>query len=236
MSGVTSTPDLSEVYTWPEGWWVRAMLVQTIDGAFFGPDGKSRSISSDTDRQVLMETRRLADVVLVGAQTIRSERYRPMVAKQEWQSARSDRGCGPAPVVAIVSASLNLPWEEPLFGESAITPLVFTDGSADPKAKDQARLMQESGKVEIVQLPNLPASVLSELRARGYQRIVCEGGPRLLRDLFPVIDELDITYAPMILGSAPTTASVNELPVRTNWRLDQHWEHEGFVFTKYVRA
>ena len=236
MSGVTSTPDLSEVYAWPEGWWVRAMMVQTIDGAFFGPDGKSRSISSDTDRQVLMETRRLADVVLVGAQTIRSERYRPMVAKQEWHSARSDRGCGPAPVVSIVSASLDLPWEEPLFGESAITPLVFTDGSADPKAKDQARLMQESGKVEIVQLPNLPASVLSELRARGYQRIVCEGGPRLLRELFPVIDELDITYAPMVLGSEELTSPVKDLPVRTNWRLDQHWEHEGFVFTKYVRA
>lgn len=211
-------------------------MVQTIDGAFFGPDGKSRSISSETDRRVLLETRRLADVVLVGAQTIRSERYRPMLAKPEWQMARANLGCAPAPVVAMVSSSLDLPWEEPLFGESALTPLVFTDGSASKEAKDSARAMAKAGNVEIIEVTDLPGSVLTELRARGYRRIVCEGGPRLLRNLFPLIDELDITFSPMLMGLESTAPTSEDLPTRTDWTLDQYWEHEGFVFTKYVRA
>lgn len=227
---------LAEIYTWPSGWWVRAMMVQTLDGAFFGPDGKSRSISSDRDREVLVEARRLADVVLVGAQTIRAERYRPMVAKPEWQSARTVIGAASAPVVAIVSASLDLPWDEPMFGESTITPLVFTDGSASIDRTRHAREVEAAGRVEIIECESLPRDVLRVLRDRGFLRIVCEGGPRLLRDLFPEIDEIDLTIAPMILGQDPAASDSVEEPNRVDWKLDFVWEHEGFVFNKFVRA
>lgn len=239
---MSAIPDLAQVYFWPEGWWVRAMMVQTIDGAFFGPDGKSRSISSDTDRDVLVEARRLADVVLVGAQTIRAERYRPMVAKPEWQEARALAGLQPAPVVAIVSPSLDLPWEEPLFGGSEITPLVYTSGVAAADAKEIASHVQDQGRVEIVEIPidpengSLPRRALDDLRERGYSRIVCEGGPRLLRELFPVIQELDLTISPLILGSPVPGEGVEAVPARVDWKLDRYWEHEGFVFSKYLRA
>jgi riboflavin biosynthesis pyrimidine reductase len=233
---LTAEDPLAEIYTWPKGWWVRAMMVQTLDGAFFGPDGKSRSISSDRDREVLVEARRLADVVLVGAQTIRAERYRPMVAKPEWQSARTAIGAASAPVVAIVSASLDLPWEEPLFGQSAITPLVFTDGSASIDRTRHAREVESAGRVEIIECESLPRDVLRVLRDRGFLRIVCEGGPRLLRDLFPEIDEIDLTIAPMILGQDPAASDSVAEPNRVDWKLDFVWEHEGFVFNKFVRA
>ncbi len=229
-------PELAEIYAWPPVWWVRAMMVQTIDGAFFGPDGKSRSISSDRDREVLVEARRLADVVLVGAQTIRTERYRPMVAKPEWQSARAAIGAQPAPVVAIVSASLDLPWEEPLFGESAVTPIVFTDGSASKERTLMAEEVQVAGRVEIIECASLPLDALEVLRKRGFTRIVCEGGPRLLRDLFSKIDEIDLTIAPMLLGQDSSVSDPSEEPNRVDWKLDYVWDHEGFVFNKFVRA
>ncbi len=229
-------PELAEIYSWPPGWWARAMMVQTIDGAFFGPDGKSRSISSDRDREVLVEARRLADVVLVGAQTIRTERYRPMVAKPEWQAARAAIGAQPAPVVAIVSASLDLPWEEPLFGESAITPMVFTDGSATRERTLIAEEIQSTGRVEIIECASLPLDALEVLRQRGFTRIVCEGGPRLLRDLFSEIDEIDLTIAPMLIGQDVPASDADLEPNRIDWILEYVWDHEGFIFNKYVRA
>jgi riboflavin biosynthesis pyrimidine reductase len=230
------TENLAEIYNWPDGWWIRAMMVQTIDGAFYGPDGKSRSISSERDREVLMETRRLAEVVLVGAQTIRSERYRPMVAKPEWQEARAIAGISPAPVVAIVSSSLDLPWEEPIFGESVHTPLVFTDGRASSSAALSAEKVQAEGRVEIIRCDTLPDGVLDVLRKRGFNRVVCEGGPRLLRDLFPMIDEINLTIAPMLLGREVGLPDPDEEPNQVNWNLDYVWEHEGFVFSKYLRG
>lgn len=229
-------PELAEIYAWPPIWWIRAMMVQTIDGAFFGPDGKSRSISSDRDREVLVEARRLADVVLVGAQTIRVERYRPMVAKPEWQSARAAIGAQSAPVVAIVSASLDLPWEEPLFGESAITPIVFTDGSASRERTLMAEEIQAAGRVEIIECASLPLDALEVLRKRGFTRIVCEGGPRLLRDLFSEIDEIDLTIAPMLIGQDVPAGVVDLEPNRIDWTLDYVWDDEGFIFNKFVRA
>jgi riboflavin biosynthesis pyrimidine reductase len=229
-------PELAEIYSWPPGWWARAMMVQTIDGAFFGPDGKSRSISSDRDREVLVEARRLADVVLVGAQTIRTERYRPMVAKPEWQAARAAIGAQPAPVVAIVSASLDLPWEEPLFGESAITPMVFTDGSATRERILMAEEIQAAGRVEIIECASLPLDALEVLRQRGFTRIVCEGGPRLLRDLFSEIDEIDLTIAPMLIGQDVPASDADLEPNRIDWTLEYVWDDEGFIFNKYVRA
>ena len=233
---VEGVPELAEIYSWPPVWWVRAMMVQTIDGAFFGPDGKSRSISSDRDREVLVEARRLADVVLVGAQTIRTERYRPMVAKPEWQSARAAIGAQPAPVVAIISVSLDLPWEEPLFGESAITPMVFTDGSATKERTLMAEEIQAAGRVEIIECASLPLDALEVLRQRGFTRIVCEGGPRLLRDLFSEIDEIDLTIAPMLVGQELPAGVVDLEPNRIEWTLDYVWDDEGFIFNKYVRA
>jgi riboflavin biosynthesis pyrimidine reductase len=242
MSQTSKDVDLGEFYVWPDKWWVRAMMVQSLDGAHAGPDGKSRSISSERDREVLQETRRLSDVVLVGAETIRAERYRPMVAKAQWQDARANAGLTPAPVVAIVSASLDLPWEEPLFGESEFTPLVFTGGTASVERTAIAQEMVTAGKVEIIVCSDLPVGALDVLRERGLTRIVCEGGPNLLATLNPHVDELDLTIAPMLVGrqvpspidsESESQSAVGEL---IDWKLSGFWEYEGFVFTRYVRA
>ena len=121
-------------------------MVMTLDGATVGHDGLSGSISGAADKRVFMETRRLADVVLVGAGTIRAERYRPMVAKPEWQDARVDAGLAPAVQVVIVSGRLDLPWDEPLFSDSTLPVIVVTSESADARqlavANDHAQVWQ----------------------------------------------------------------------------------------------
>ena len=139
-------------------------------------------------------------------------------------------------MVAIVSSSLDLPWEEELFGESTITPIVFTDGSASAENQRKAREVQSDGRVEIITCASLPADALEVLRARGYSRIVCEGGPRLLQDLFPLIHEIDLTIAPLLLGTQEASVEKEERPNQVNWNLDYIWDHEGFIFNKYVRA
>jgi hypothetical protein len=50
--------------------------VITPAGEFAGPDGSSRSISSEADRKLLIALRSLADVIVVDAATARREKYR----------------------------------------------------------------------------------------------------------------------------------------------------------------
>ena len=140
--GPLAVDDLPAAYPWPPGrLWVRAMMVMTLDGATVGPDGRSRSISSVGDRRVFNAARRFSDVVLIGAGTFRAERYRPM-RWTEGGGAGPNRpqGLARAPQVAIVSGSLDLPWEEPIFAESDVPQPVDRDQrggrprAAEPRA------------------------------------------------------------------------------------------------------
>lgn len=226
--------DLAERYPWPDGPWLRVMMAMTFDGAVAGADGRSGSISSPTDRQVLAETRRLADVVLVGAATIRAERYRPMVQREEWQAARAEARLRGAPVVAIVSGRLDLPWEEPLFSASEFTPIVFySDAATD------ASIARAAGAADLVHLPGSEVSAVSvvdALHARGLTRIVCEGGPILVRSLLERdrVDEVDLTLSPVFAGGTAADSNAVELPEH-RWTLDWVLEDDGFVFTRYLR-
>lgn len=226
--------DLAERYPWPDHPWLRVMMAMTFDGAVAGADGRSGSISSPTDRQVLAETRRLADVVLVGAATIRAERYRPMVQREKWQAARTEARLRSAPVVAIVSGRLDLPWEEPLFSESEFTPIVFYSDAATTDA-----IARAEGAADLVHIPGADVSagaVVDELNARGLTRIVCEGGPILVRSLLDAdrVDEVDLTLSPVFAGGVSDHAGVVELPAH-RWTLDWVLEDHGFVFTRYLR-
>jgi len=233
-TGPLTAGDLAEAYPWPDQpRWVRAMMVTSLDGAFAGGDGRSRSLSSTPDRQVMAEARRLSDVVLVGAQTIRAERYRPMRAKPEHAAARAAAGLAPAPVIVVVSASLELPWDEPMFAESAVRPIVVTVEPADPQrlrtaAEHADLLVHPGGRVE------LPL-MLDQLGERGLRRVVCEGGPRLLAKLVTaeLVDEVDLSVAPLMPGGGQwSTGSPSTDPAR--FTLGHVIEADGFLFNRYL--
>lgn len=65
---------LAESYGSWEG--IRTNHVVTSLGSFTGPDGSSRSISSETDLELMLALRRKAEVLVVDAKTARLEGYR----------------------------------------------------------------------------------------------------------------------------------------------------------------
>ena len=230
--GTLEAGGLAQAYPWPaSGRWVRAMMVTALDGSATGPDGVSGSISSRADRAVLAEVRRLSDAVLIGAGTLRAERYTPMLGKAADARERSDLGLAPAPVVAVVSGSLDLPWDEPLFRDSAIRPIVITTASADRGSLATAR-----EHADVIAVPGErvgAAAIIEALVGRGLNRIVCEGGPSLLSDLVvaELIDEADIAVSPMMVGNGHETAGT---PVLVRFHLAQVITEDGFLFGRYL--
>jgi riboflavin biosynthesis pyrimidine reductase len=237
QTGALAISDLPAAYPWPDqARWLRAVMVTALDGATVGSDGRSRSISSGGDQQVFSAVRRFADVVLIGANTFRAERYRPMKAQPADASIRAGLGLAPAPVVAILSGSLDLPWEEPIFAESAIRPMVVTTEAADPE-----RLSTAGRHADLLVLPGSDldlAALLDRFEQRGLRRMVCEGGARLLSTIarLDLLDEVDLSIAPlMACGGQVTTGSPVVLPPR--FELAQVVaDADGFLFTRYVRS
>ena len=70
--------DLREVYAAPETPWLRVNMVSTIDGAATGESGLTASINNEPDQRVFRLLRELADCVVVGAGTARTEGYPPL--------------------------------------------------------------------------------------------------------------------------------------------------------------
>ncbi len=125
------------------GGWLRANFVSTVDGGAWGPDHLSGSINDDADWRVFRVLRALADVVLVGAGTVRTEGYGAMRLSTQAAAWRRAHGLAEQPVFALVSGRLDLDPASPVFTEAPVRPLVLTVGSAP--AERRARLEEALG-------------------------------------------------------------------------------------------
>ncbi|MFM1964963.1 MAG: hypothetical protein RL134_688 [Actinomycetota bacterium] len=212
---------IDDDYPWPSGPWIRALFVMALDGAFAGPDGRSGSISGPADLEVLIAVRRWSDAVVVGAATMRLERYKPMRAKEVVSAERLAQGRSAAPRLVIVSSSLDLPWSDPAYSESALPPLIVTTERSSSEARDRVPatcelLIAPGDRVD-------PLWLREQLIERGMERIVCEGGRSLLDDFARagVIDEWALT-----LSGRAGASEFTPVAVRTE---------DSFVFTRFVR-
>ncbi len=163
-----------------------------------------------------------------------------MLAKPEWQEARQAAGLAAAPQVVVVSGRLDLPWDEPMFTESALPVIVATTEAADESALEQARRYAE---VVAFGADTLDVNALVQwMHGRGLQRIVCEGGEALLDTLVraDLVDEMDLTISPVLAGggflSEPPTDARNPATGRyPQFALAHEFVDEGFVFCRFLR-
>ncbi|MFI2432756.1 pyrimidine reductase family protein [Streptomyces sp. NPDC018693] len=239
-----SLAELADAYAYPEAApgepraWLRANMVSTLDGAA-QHDGRSQPISNAVDMRIFGTLRALADVVVVGAETVRQEGYRPARARAEFAERRAAAGQGPAPAIAVVSASLDLDFSLPLFTSPLVPTLVLTGAAAAP---DRIATAEKSGARVVVAGDGVgvePARAVRALAELGHTRLLTEGGPRLLGQLVAagVLDELCLTVSPMLTaGDAQRIAGGPSVAVPHRFALVSLLEEDGFLFSRYRRS
>ncbi|MEU8223823.1 pyrimidine reductase family protein [Kribbella sp. NPDC048915] len=213
---------------------VRANFVTSLDGAV-AIDGRSKALSSDSDSRVFSIIRRLADVVLVGAGTIRDEGYTPLRLSGASRAWRTDAGLAENPTLAIVSSRLELSPSDPVF-RSAVRPIVVTHAASPPERREQlgevAELLVLGAKA--VDLP----AVLDEFHGRGMGQILTEGGPLLLGALTAagLLDELCLTLAPVLAGpGAGRIIDGEPVPARRMRLQTRLAAADDYLFFRYLR-
>jgi riboflavin biosynthesis pyrimidine reductase len=231
-----SHDDLVEIYAYPhDRRWVRANFVTTLDGAAQGSDSKSGTLSSAGDRDLFALLRSLCDVVIVGANTTRVEGYQPIRPSELDMSTRSRLGLAPVPTVAVVSRSLEIE-SSLLAGGDAPTIVVTTREAVEAngeRASDATALIVAGERsVDF-------GAALDELAARGLQRVLCEGGPGLMRDLVSSgrLDELCLTIRPLIVaGDRFRIARGDAIAPDCRMALRSLLQFDGDLFARYVRG
>jgi riboflavin-specific deaminase-like protein len=186
---------------------VRVNFVSSIDGAATD-HGLSAGLSGEADKRVFDILRRLCDVVLVGAGTLRAEGYGPMRLDRASVQWRRANGLPDQPVFAIVSGKLDLDAASTVFTEAPVRAIVVTVGTS-PRAKKEA--LRRVAEVLVCGEARLDAGLmLAELARRGLRQVLCEGGPHLFGTLLEAdcVDELCLTISPLIeAGDAPRVAA-----------------------------
>jgi riboflavin biosynthesis pyrimidine reductase len=191
-------------------------MIASVDGGTSWR-GVSGSLGGPADKKLFGVIRSLADVVLVGAGTMREEHY------------------GPSSVpIAVVTRSASLDWQSPFFTEAEARPIVLTVEDAPEENLEHAAEVADvvfagRGGVDL-------RIAVDELGSRGFRRLLAEGGPTLNSQLARagVLDELCLTVSPMLLaGDAKRILAGAELSEPVGLQLRSVLEDESYLFLRY---
>jgi riboflavin biosynthesis pyrimidine reductase len=209
--------------------WVAMNFVATVDGRAT-IEGRSGPIGSRTDTAMLAGLRTRFDAVMIGAGTMRVERYGRPVPNQAKRERREEMGFSREPLMVLVSGRLDLPWDAPLFTEGEGEVLVFTASEAEPP--ETATPLSVVRHERVVDL----AAALGHLRReRGVRALLSEGGPRLYGQMQAagLVDDLFLTISPKLAGGEAPRIVEGELPGVAPLELAWLLEEDGELFARY---
>ncbi|AOW92488.1 hypothetical protein BFN03_06640 [Rhodococcus sp. WMMA185] len=231
---------LRELYAYPRHLprpWIRTNFVCSVDGAV-SVDGRSGALGTPADKQVYDTLRELADVVVVGAGTVRAEDYGGVRIGPDGRQRRIESGMSDLPPIAVVSARAHLDPHSRLFADTDVTPIVFTCADADPgKVSDLANAgarVVTAGEHEVTS-----TGLVTALDELGLRRVLCEGGPSLFGRLAgdDCVDELCLTTAPVLAGgTAGRIATSPRAQVTAMTPAHILADSDGTVLTRWVRV
>jgi riboflavin biosynthesis pyrimidine reductase len=243
--GPTDTVDesrLTDFYAYPDNLqscWVRGNMIASVDGGATD-DGKAGGLAGVGDRALFALMRHAADVILVGAATVRIENYSGAQLSVAQRQARQRRGQAEVPPIAVVTQTGDLDPGARLFTRTEVPPLILTCS----RSVDEIR--QRLGAVaEVIDASGRDpdgvdgATALKILAERKLFRVLTEGGPLFLSLLIEngLLDELCLTVAPILVGGVARRIATGPGQVHTKMRRTHLLtDDEGYLYTRYLRG
>ena len=227
-----------------------ANFVSSVDGvvAFQDRDNSGSIISGrrESDRFVMGLLRACADIVLIGAGTLRTtpealwtagDIYPPATA--EYAELRRWAGRAAYPRLAVVTGRGDIDPDHRALQEGAL--LLTGEASAE-----RLRAVVPASSTVIPAGPGTSVDInraLEILRSEGGALLLCEGGPALIGQLVQrgTLDELFLTLAPALAGRRkddPRAALIDgvafEPDALLRGRLASIRQDESFLFLRYL--
>lgn len=236
--GSLTDDDITAVYAVDDraSAWFRVNFVSSIDGAGTH-DGLTAGLGTPADRRVFDILRRLSDVVLVGAGTVRAEGYGPMRLDAPGVDWRLAHGLSAQPVFCIVSASLDLDPAHRIFTDAPVRPVVVTVASAP---SDGRSALGEVADVVVAGDTTVDISrTKSVLAERGLTQIHSEGGPRLFADALALdaVDEICLTISPLTEGPGAGRIVAGDTDgIQRRMSLASVLSSDGTLLLRYLRT
>lgn len=213
--------------------WVVANMVTSLDGAT-SADGVSGPLGAPADKVVFRALRAVADVVLVGAGTVRAESYGPPILAERVQRERVAAGRTPRPRLAVITSRLELDWSARLFDDDPPPIVLTTDDAPAQRAAEAER------RAEVRRHGRCRVDLVSALSALSADAdvVLCEGGPSVLGQLVErhLLDELCLTVSPTLVGKSDHGLVAGLSHGVRRLSLVRVAEADGMLFLRYLTA
>ena len=217
----------------PGGGRLRANMVASADGAV-SVEGRSGGLSGPADKMAFTVLRSLADLILVGAGTARTEHYRPVQREDTWLQLRPPGA--PLPPIAVVTGSLDLTGCETLLKVPPGPSQTIVITTAAAPAERKAALAGRATVIEAGEHAVDVTAAVTALGDLGYTDILTEGGPVLLGQLAAagLLDELCLTTSPM-LAAGPAGRIASGPPATQSLSLAHALVDGDFLLCRYLK-
>lgn len=204
-------------------------MVTSLDGKAT-VEGKTRKLGGEADHQLFHQLRTQVDALMVGAGTVRMERYGRPVRGEELRAKRAEEGLAPDPLTVIVSGRLNLPADIPLLQDPQSRVLIATAAEHE--------LTGTRAQIEYMRTGDDLPLLLERLREeKNVRSVLCEGGPTLNSHLLAAAaaDELFLSVSPKLAGGAAALTIVAGDPLPDPAEAELVWllEGEGDLFSRW---
>jgi riboflavin biosynthesis pyrimidine reductase len=227
---------------------VYSNFVSSLDGVVtLGTKPSAGSVISgkySADRFLMGLLRACADAVVVGAGTLRATpghlwtpaHVFPELAT-EFTALRSGLGRSAEPALVVLTASGKLDLSHPALKRGA-TILTTPEGAkAIGDRLPETCEMVAMGKGKALGM----GSAIAELRSRGYDVLLTEGGPHVVGEMIEagLLDEAFLTLSPVVAGRGDEqrlgmVEGIELLPARGAWsKLLSARRHGDYLFLRY---
>jgi riboflavin biosynthesis pyrimidine reductase len=218
----------------PKGPWLRVNFVSSVDGAATTA-GVSGGLGDASDKRLFELLRRVSDVVLVGAGTVRDEGYGALRVSDDSARWRQKRGLPAHPVFAIVSGSLDLDPASGIFSDAPVPPVIITTTRATAQ-----QLARFDGLADVIVAGSEHVDVplaLAGLHERGLMHVLNEGGPSLFGSLIAAdaVDELCLTVAARLEAGDARRIANGPVGAPAHLALTRVLKHESTLLLRYGR-
>ncbi len=204
-------------------------MVSSLDGKAT-VEGKTRKLGGAADHELFHNLRTQADALMVGAGTLRVERYGRPVRSEELRAKRVEEGLDPDLLTVIVSGRLDLPPDIPLLQDPRSRVVIATAAEHELTGmRAQVDYMRTGGDLSLL---------LERLREeRDVRSVLCEGGPTLNSHLLraSLVDELFLSLSPQLAGGAAALTIVAASPLPDPAEAELIWllESGGELFSRW---
>jgi 5-amino-6-(5-phosphoribosylamino)uracil reductase len=180
----------------------------SIDG-YIGSATSRLLLSNDADFDRVDAVRASCDAILVGAETVRIDNPRLLVRSKVRREERAARGLPESPMKVTVTRRAEIDARADFFNLGDVEKLVYCAGPWVGDARDRlgpvATVVDAGENVEM-------RTLTTDLAARGVDRLMVEGGGTVHTQFLTddIVDELQLTVAPMFVGDSDAPRFVRD--------------------------